>query len=646
MGKQRYKQRQAQATDVVPQETAEHAAEVEQSLTAIFRNEEGGMPDLSKLDRRRSNLIVWVFGGIAAFIVILITAIWLGFAVFKPFQGFKGQGLAMTIDGPEKVTLGQEMTYFINYQNISSDPLASAEIHVSFPLDFTVSKIEPAPTGDGLVWRLGSVPFSGRGTITIKGFFNGALGTTTAIQAVGTYRPASFNSDFEQLTTRSLEYAESVLDGLIDVPAKVLPGDRVRINYTLQNRGSNPLAQLEARITLPQGFVREASSTNAMDGSVARISVGTLQPGATSTVSIFGTFASGVSGDLLVHAEVGRVSVDGTFQAAQKTDATIPVLAGDLTINLVVNGSDADRSVGAGDPLRFTLAYQNTSPEEIKGIRLKAIFEQVSTASGTTAVPAGSKKQVTPKFIDMTQLDDSSSGTVNGTTITWDKSRIGELERFPSQTDGSIEFSVPVAAYASGTPDVPFQVSVEAYMDTVGTTKVARTVRTKPIVFHLRTDARLISEARYFSEEGAPFGTGPLPPVVGQTTTYRIHWEVDKTLHELGKIRVSAVLPQIVAWPNNANVTAGQIGYDQSSRTVTWTLNRLPADVNEADADFDVQLTPSVADAGRFADLVGETRFEATDNAISEPIVKTTPGLNTDLQNDAGAKSKGVVKKP
>lgn len=635
-----------------PESKKDRKAQVEKSLSAIFRDEAGNLPDLTRLDRRRPNAILYVSVGFISFIVILLVAVWAGFSVFKPFRGFQGQGLQIVVDGPERAVLGQETSYFVNWQNASSEPLATAEVRVSFPPDFNATKVEPQTTGDGFVWRLGTIPFGGRGTITIKGFFTGALGTQTAIQAVGTYRPASFNGDFETLTTRRVEYAESVLDGVIEKPAKALPGDKVRIGYVLRNTGANPLKGLEARITLPEGFVRDASATEALlEGRVARVAIGDLASGASTTAWVTGTFASGASGDLPIHAEAGSVGGDGTFQAAQKTDATLSVLSGDLLLKLVVNGSDTDRSVGMREPLRFALAYENTSPEEIKDVVLRVLFEPWSGATGTApsekAVGPVPVKNVRPQqFVDWSAFEDSSSGTVSGNAIIWDKDRIGVLERMPPQTDGTVEFSLPVAVSATGSAFGAFQVTAEATMAFVGKTAINRTIRTQPIVFRLRTDADVASEAWYFSEEGAPLGQGPLPPVVGQTTTYRIIWTLTKTLHELKPLRVSAVLSKGVTWPGNARVTAGDVAYDESSRTVSWTVNRLPADVDEAEADFDVQLTPAEADAGRFAQLLGETRLEATDVQIAEPIVRTKPGLTTDLQNDEGAKSKGVVRKP
>lgn len=627
--------------------TASQNIEVDQSLSAIFRDEGGDMPDLSKLDRRRSRWIIYLFAGVAGFLLLLLSAIWAGFMVFKPFRGFSGNGLELNIDGPARVVLGQETSYFINYSNTANEPLASAEIRVSFPADFTVTSVEPSSTGQVMDWRLGSVAYGDRGTFTIKGVFTGALGTTTAIQAVGSYRPASFNSDFEALATRQITYAESVLDGVISLPEKALPGDKVRIAYTIQNRGTSSMRNLEARITLPPGFVREAtSSAGQLDGDTVRLPLGDLAANASATAMVVGSFTSGAGGELPIHAEVGSLGTNGIFLPAQKADAKISVLAGDLTLKLLVNGSSDDRSVSFGDSLRLALDYENTSGEELQNVTLRLRLEPLS-ASSSVSNSARVSGPVSARFVDWKGLEDSSSGTVKGDTLSWTNDQLGALKRLPVGADGGIELSVPVIAAAQAVSGIAgFQAVFEATVETVGDAKLDRTVKTQPLIIKFRTDADLTSEARYYSEEGAPEGSGPLPPVVGQTTTYRINWTVTKSMHELKDIRVSAVLPNSVSWPKNAIVSAGVISYDEASREVRWELNKMPDGVNEVTAEFDVAFTPANSDAGRFAPLIGETRFQAYDNQIDETVNLVKLGLNTDLQNDENAKGKGVVRKP
>ena len=621
----------------LPDEVAEkrHAKAVDEGLQAIF-TEGGEMPDLKTFEPRRSQWWMYALIAVAVFMVALIAAAWAGFSIFKPFRGFSGQGLALSVEGPERVSLGKETTYFINYQNRTSDPIASATVRVSFPSDFVVSGVEPQPTEQGAMeWQLGAMPVDGRGTIKIHGTFTGAIGTATAIQVVGSYRPATFNSDFDALTTKVLNYTDSVLVGSLGTPQKVLPGDHVTLSYHLENQGSEPIDRLRARFTLPEGFQLDATTTGDIQGNHVSIPIGSLAAGASSTVTVAGVFSSGASGEAHVVAEAGHDSAENAFLASQRTETSFTVLAGDLSLKLVLNGQDQQVVTPYGGALRFGASYENTAPENLEDVQLMFHLEAVA--------PTGTKLV---KFADWDSLIDTSSGTQSGNGVTWDKSGISMLQVLPPRNSGTVGFSLNALPVASGTHGLILRAVLEAKIKKVGSSEVNRIVRATPITIVYLSDAGVAAEARYNSEEGAPYGIGPLPPVVGQTTTYRIEWHLAKHIDELTAINVHAQLPAGVAWTNKIVADAGELKYDDSTRTVTWTLNRLPKDVNEEEVAFDLALTPGDADANRFAKLLGETRMEATDITNGQKISKTSPGLSTDLENDEAARGKGVVRKP
>lgn len=609
---------------------------VDEGLKAIFKTDEGGMPDLKTFEPRSSRWWMYAVGAVAVFLIALTAAAWAGFSLFKPFRGFSGQGLLITVEGPERVSLGQETTYFVNYQNRTSEPIAGASVRVSFPTDFVVSGVEPEANGDGpMEWRLGSMPVEGRGTIKVHGTFTGAIGTATAIQVVGSYRPASFNSDFDALATKVLNYTDSVLVGSLTTPEKVLPGDRITLGYHIENRGSDAFTNLRVRFTLPAGFQLDASSTGDISGDQIEMPIGTLAAGASSTVNVSGVFSSGASGEAHVLVEAGHASPENTFLASQRTETSFTVLAGDLSLKLVLNGQDQNVVTNYGSALRFGVSYENTATEDLQDVRLLFHLEAVA--------PTGTKLAT---FADWDSLLENSSGTQNGNALTWDKSGISNLERLQSHNEGTIGFSLNALPVASGTSGLVVRAVLEARIKKVGSTEVNRIVRAAPIVVTYLSDANIAAEARYNSEEGAPLGSGPLPPVVGVQTTYRVNWMLTKHVDELTGINVHAVLPAGVTWTGKTIVNAGELAYDDTTRTVTWTLNRLPKDINDEGIGFDLALTPGSTDADRFAKLLGETRFDATDTTNNQKILKTSPSLSTDLENDEGARGKGVVRKP
>lgn len=624
-----------------PQEdTVKRDREVEQSLRTIYASDEG-MPDLTRLEKKKGKRWIYFAVGIPLFIIMLCAAAWAGFLFFNSYKSLAaGKGLVLGIDGPAQVSLGEEITYFINYYNPLDEPLASVDVRVNFPSDFVVTNINPQTTENGMLWKLGALAANEKGTITVKGRFIGALGTVSAIQAVATYRPASRTNGLETMATQQVTYTDTVLEGKIEVPERAIPGDQVAIIYRLTNKGQDPLSKFEARIGLPEGFslINATGSQDLLEGRVYKQELLILGANTSTEVKVIGTFALGFGGQAKVTAQAGTLSADNVFLPAQTSEASFPVLAGDLSLKLVVNGTDTvERSIGFGDNLQCAIGYENTANEPLKNVTIRLLLETLDLNNISTQ-----QKYV---LVDWDKLQITASTTRQDQTLVWAPSKLNELKEIPQHGNGSFEINVPFLSQATGTGMAAVRATVFADIEGIGDSKIKRTIQIAPMVFKFKSDAALSAEARYYSEEGAPLGDGPLPPKVGQATRYRIYWAINKQVHALKDINVSGVLPRNVRFVTLATSTAGEIAYDSSSRTVSWRLNRLPEGVQNAEMEFDVELTPTASDDGKFVELIGSSSFQTYDENIKENIIQVSKALNTDLQNDESAKGKGVVRK-
>lgn len=622
---------------IIPSARREQKDEIQKSLTTIYE----GQPSkewLNTLDRGRQKTWVVALSVLASLVGFVAIAAWVGFWWFGS-TGFGGRGIEIQIEGPEKITIGQEVTYFVNWFNVAREPLASTEFRLNVPSDFVMTSVDPAPTNEPLVFRLGAQPIEGRGTMKITGIFTGAMNTKSSIQVIAMYRPASFNSDFEQLDTKEITYGESVLQGALDLPSKVIPGDVVPLKYTVTNTASRTIEGLRARISLPVGFVLSGDTGSVADEyRVVTIPLGPIESGAATSVEMRGSFAVRSGGDIPMNAETGFVLANDVFAPAVKTEGIVSVLAGDLDIDLVINGSQEDRNTNVGEWQRVAIAYENVSGASLKDVELALKFSSQassSVATGNVSTP-----------IDWSKLEDANKGVQKNETVRYTKKEIEALEELKPNADGFIELAVPLMQSISAEQDTPIAVSVEVKIGSVGDEKVNRIVTTKPILLHVQSDANLSAIARYSSEEGAPIGSGPLPPVVGSSTTYRIEWKVQRTLHALERLTITATVPGAVLWAGQRDLDAGELAYDESKKMVTWTVNAMPEDIGELVASFDVTLRPSEADVGKFAQLLGESRMDFTDTKIGASILRTSPALTTDLTEDALAQRKGVVKRP
>jgi hypothetical protein len=632
------KKSQNNKSDMISVENDLNEESVEESLRTIYEADEGEMPDMTKLERIKSKRWIWITSGISAVLLILLFTAWAGFAFFKTFQGFSGKGLELEVEGPEKIALGQEITYFVNYRNPLQEPLAHVDLRVNFPTDFVITDMKPAPTEQGNVWKLGALAAEQRGTIKIRGTFTGALGTISAVQAIATYRPANYSSDFEAMSTKQIEYSETVVEGFIQVPEKAIPGDNTSLIYHFKNTGTDKLEDLWVQFTIPEGFAPDLESmgTSTVQGRVFEKFVGDLNAGDQTEFTLFGSFASGYGGDAEILSQIGTKGGNGQFLPMHKAEAIVPVLAGDLSLNFIVNGSEQqERTVSYGEELRGIIGYENMADESLSDVVIKMQLETIDLGSGEVLT--------SKKLVDIGRISSSATTTINATEIIWDKSALNDLESLPTRGSGSIDVSLPIVYAAPDKGAVALRVTVSADVRAVGDTELNRTITMAPMTFIMLSDASLTAVARYYSEEGAPLGAGPLPPKVGEATTYRIIWRLNKTVHSLKNVEVTTKIPRSVSFNEIATTSAGELTYKEEDRTLHWSLNKMPTGVGEAEVQFNVSLTPVAADDGRFASLMDDITFQATDEDIQESILLVIKQLNTDLQSDENAAGKGVV---
>lgn len=616
-------------------------AMVDRGLRAIYVDAKGHVPKLDRLERTRSWRMAWFFAAGGAFCLLLTLLAWSGFWVFGGGVATPASAFAVAVQGSTDVSLGEEQVYELVWRNTESQVLADVEIRLNIPTDFTVTSLEPAPTDSALrIWRLGLVQPRGTGRIRVKGFFVGSLGEQTALQVLSTYRANRSEAVSEQTSLQTIRYTGTVLAGNLLFPERVLAGEPTQIKYAVANLGKQPLDRLVAKVTFPVGFIPGMMATGTQLDLTTRtvlFPIGNLAAGSFYTATLPGVFASGGSGEASFQAETGRMSVENGLLVAARSEARLAIAPGDLTVQLIVNGEDEARTLEPGEPMRATVAYENVSTQAVKDVAITLQLESVVNGRSATGT----------SLINWKEFDDPKQGVsttrARVQTIRYDKTRIPMLAELAPGARGTIDVGWLTLPVASGTKDALIRVAAQTQVSVTGE-RVPRLIRSQPVIFTYRTDADVVVEPRYFSEEGAPLGSGPLPPTVGKTTTYRIYWTVQKTLHEVRDLTVQAALPTIAAWTGKTEGATGAITYDERTRMVTWVVGRVPEGTRELEGWFEVALTPQAIDVGRFASLLGETSFQGKDARLNETIRRVKPRLTTDLSTDEGAKGKGVVR--
>jgi len=163
------------------------------------------------------------------------------------------------------------------------------------------------------------------------------------------------------------------------------------------------------------------------------------------------------------------------------------------------------------------------------------------------------------------------------------------------------------------------------------------------IISKVNSDLKLNEQVRYFNSDNIAVGSGPLPPKVGQMTSYKVFWVITNNLHELNSLKAEVILPANVQWEDKSRTTAGSIQYDANSRKVTWDVGRLPVDIYEIFGEFSININPVEADKDTIMVLLPGTSVGAVDNVTGAPIELMTKAKTTKLEDDDIANTDGRV---
>jgi hypothetical protein len=191
--------------------------------------------------------------------------------------------------------------------------------------------------------------------------------------------------------------------------------------------------------------------------------------------------------------------------------------------------------------------------------------------------------------------------------------------------EGKIEFWIKLKdEFENKNPEIKNTISLDGFEE----------------IFSNKVNSKIeISQKGYFSDE--IFGnSGPLPPRVGETTTYTIMWQVKNWNNDLKNVKVKATLPSEVKLTGKIfpEDQASKFAFDPQSREIVWEIGDLAAGkgISEPGPNiaFQIALTPTIEQRGKAANLIGQAKVLAEDSWTESSLEKTSNPIDTTLPDD------------
>lgn len=544
--------------------------------------------------------------------IFLVVVIFGGISFYFWLTSFKKSRVDFDISGPIQAASGEQATYFISYWNNTNQVLQNAALTIRYPQEALVSSGKLIQNID-----LGNIGVGGGGKQEINLAFVGSDKSIQKLQAILSYKPQNTSSSFENEATKEVAINGSALGLDFKAPETVLPNVRSSYVVHYKNNTDKVFKSVSIEAVYPQNF-SSVSSEPASAKSNNEWNLGDLNPKEEGDIKILGTLrnSDGANFEFAIGVRENNKFFKFNSARAQVNIAALPLEVGILLYNQESN------SVNLGDFLQFKISYKNNASISLADVILKAKLDDL--------------------MYDFASL--KTSGFYNGSdnTITWNAGNKPEFKNLESGAVGEVGFQINVKPrYIIRTfRDKNFSLNVLAMVETptvppnlaVNSLSVSSDLAVK-----VNTKAELKTKGYYY--DSVLKNSGPLPPKVGQTTTYAIHWQITNYSNDLDKVMVRTVLPEGISWlSKKAGAGASTLDYNDRTNELTWNVGKISAAtgvlLDAYEVIFQVGLTPSVRNVNSTMPVIGESKLTAEDAFTGVSIMAESPELRTDMPDD------------
>jgi len=526
---------------------------------------------------------------------------------------FSKEVLKLEILGPEKVKMGEEIEYTVRYKNQGNTTLEEAELIFEYPesaLPLTFRQAQGELSSEEVLSEeerrvrkdLQDIYPGEEDSYVFKARLFGKEGDIKQAKAFLSYRPKNLKAFFESKTSFVTEIDLVPLSFEIDSPSRVEIGKpfSFRINYF--SSADYPLSDLRVKIDYPSGFEFLGSKPVALERTEWDIDLLNKTDG--GRIEISGRLEGEARTEKIFRATLGFWK-EGDFILLKEATRGIQIVKPSLYVSHLINNSP-EYVATPGDFLHVEIFFRNIGEEPFKDLFLVTKLKGEAFDLDTVRTGEGDF-QKDEKF------------------IFWDWKKVPLLKFLSPQEEGKVEFWVKLKEKWE-----PLEINPEIKAE-IEIAKVKKTFVVKVNSFLELEELVLFKEEKFSNE-------GPIPPKVGETTTYSVIWKPKNYYNDLENVKVKATLPDQVKltgkiFPEDANLT-----FDSESREIVWDVGELQrgSGISEPEKSvaFQISLKPIEDQKGEPAFLINEARVEGEDQWTKRTIGASVSAVDTTLPDD------------
>ncbi len=552
--------------------------------------------------------------------IVIILAILVGAVGFYYYQRniFSKDTLKLEILGPENIDLLQEVDYIVKYKNNGDTRLDNPELIFEYP--------EHALPSDGGSLRvtknstdLGGDIYPGQEeTIHFKARLLGGEGEAQLAKATLSYQPKNLKARYTSETTFTTVIQKVSLTFEFDLPSKIESGKELTFRLNYFSNTDYPLPDLRIVLTYPSGFEFIESTPNSLDKT--DWDIGLLNKAQGGRVAVSGNVQGEVGEEKIFQAKIGSWQ-NGEFVVLKEISKGITVAKPSLYISQQINGNP-QYVANPGDRLHYAIFFKNLGDDYLSNLSLIVKLTGKAFDLQTLAAPQGS----------FTSGDDS---------IVFDWKRNSKLQFLDAGEQSEVEFWInlkdqwEIVGPGDKNPTIADDIFVSQIQEK----------------FTNKINSQLVVSQKAFFQDEVFGNSGPLPPQVGQSTTYTVIWQAQNYYNDVKNAKIKAQLPSNVELTGKIfpEDELAKFTFDSQSREIVWDVGDLKMSEGivgtpSPNISFQIKLTPDYSQRGQTPLIIGQAQISGQDQWTGEDITASASEVTTVLPDDKTMTGdKGIV---
>jgi hypothetical protein len=549
--------------------------------------------------KKRLNLIFPI-------IIFLASVIFVSFWHWER-NTFSKADIKLEIIGPKEASLLEEVEYLVRLKNDSQFALDNPQLIFIAPENsIKDGKIFETQVIEGE--ELGIAIYPGQEKVfSFKIQLLGKEGEAKITKVNFSYQPRNLKARYQSETSFTTILKSSQITFDFDLSPRIPAGQDFTFKINYFSNLEFPISDLRSQIEYPSGFTFISANPKSLDNNEWIIPV--LNKSQGGRIEIKGKISGEIGEAKIFKARLGMLK-DGKFILLKEISKGIEIMKPLIYLRQEINGNPEYVAI-PGDWLHYEIYFKNIGDSDLNNLTLFVKLEGEAFDLSTIKSELG-----------IFHPSDN--------TIVFEGKNVPKLQYLLPMEEGKVDFWVKLKENLGNIKDPVF-------VSKVFLGEIKQEFLTK-----ISTKLEIVQKGYYFDEI---FGnSGPLPPTVGQKTTYTILWQVKNYYSDVKDVKVRAKLPQGIELTGKIfpEEEKAKFAFDSNSREIVWSVG----DVERGSGvlklgktiAFQISFLPDESMKGKTPEIISEASIEGFDSWTGSRVENKTSALTTALPDDRNIK--------